>query len=104
MNEEIWFLENQFHRLVMDNDRHGFWLLPKEPEKLLIMKEEEDKDWERCKLCGMKTKSHWYRTTKDCTCPGGHKQNDPDQSDCECEEVEEEGIFCGYCGEYHKGE
>ena len=30
MNEEIWFVENQFPWFVMDDDSHGFWLLPKE--------------------------------------------------------------------------
>ena len=63
-------------------------------EKLLIMKEEEDKDWEICKSCGIKTEINWYRTTN-CSCP-----EDADIDDCECD-TSEEGIFCGDCGEYN---
>ena len=158
MNEEIWFLENQFPRLVMDNDRHGFWLLPKEPTIGPVIDEEqfcnmrgdecffckkpstgdwlvgievvcvecfdiweydsdtesyinitkydtdidtdsdteEEKDWEICKSCCIKTKRNWYRSTTNCTCPG-----DADIDDCECDWIEE-GIFCGDCGEYCK--
>ena len=149
MNEEIWFVENQFPWFVMDDDSHGFWFVripdddvkvcynfhlcrfchknydhtvvnccgkemcvylytednlfqavkkcKEQWEKFPLMKEEEDKDWLRCNACAMKTKSHWYHTTTNCNCPGN-----ADIDDCKCEEVEE-GIFCGYCGEYHKG-
>tara|TARA_R110002073_G_C9156133_1_gene554046 strand:- start:42 stop:410 length:369 start_codon:yes stop_codon:yes gene_type:complete len=53
-------------------------------------------DGENCYACGNYTERKWYRNTVICSCP--------EDDDCsgECKFTEEEGIFCGDCGEYCK--